>query len=98
MTKKLNFEKVWKDAKELGMDLEGFAEELVEAMKKEGISEQLQIRIVEVFAEIDALIDFVCETKLGIDPFKKWHRNKFLKHAHNGDKILVPETEPNTEE
>jgi len=87
------FDKKWKEAKEFGDDVKGYTKQLIDLMEKENLSEEWKGLFINLFSEVDALIEWLSDEKLEKDTFEAWHKRKYLNHIHQNGKIYVPETE-----
>jgi len=92
------FNKKWKDAKQYGDDLKGYTKQLVDLMENGKIPENLIELIINLFSEVEGLIQWLSDAKLEEDAFLIWHKEQYLKHRHIDGEIFVPEQKPRTKD
>jgi len=90
-----DFETFWDMGKEMGDDVKGYTKLLITEMEKAKIPQPMIETAIQLFSEVDALIEWLSDEKLGKDAFEIWHKRRYLNHIHQNGKIYVPETEVN---
>jgi uncharacterized protein YpuA (DUF1002 family) len=86
------FEEMWKEAKSLGADVRGLAEEFYEKYKDKITEEDMQT-IINLIAEIDGWHTFLNDNKVDTDDFiadMKKVKTLLQKHSHLLDKVVIP--------
>jgi len=88
-----DFETFWDMGKEMGDDVKGYTKLLIKEMEKAKIPQPMIETTIQLFSEVDALIEWLSDEKLEKDAFVRWHKRRYLNHIHQNGKIYVPETE-----
>jgi hypothetical protein len=83
----LPFETLWKNAKELGADIEGTAKEFYETYKEKLSVKDMQT-ILNVFGEIDNYLTYLGDEKIDLETLNKL-KTLFKEHRHLPDGTIV---------
>jgi len=87
-----SFEEMWKQAKELGEDVKGLAEDFFKRYADK-IKEDDMLTIIGILAEIDGWHNYVSDEKVDLCTFKaeiNKLRNLIIGHSHLLDKVVAP--------
>jgi len=87
-----SFEEMWEQAKSLGAEVKGLAEDLYQRYKDKIAEEDMQ-EIINLIAEVHGWLSYLDDNKVDIDDFKA-ELNKLKKmlkeHSHLADKVVAP--------
>jgi len=89
MSKDLNFEEIWKETKELGLDIKGFAEELLKELSKTNIPLPVQKLLIQALSELHYTNEWFIEEFTTDEQFNNFKKQIFLNHDHLNHEVVI---------